>query len=137
MLLSRNEGISWGISILIVAAMGLLVAHGPFHNVNKPAKVLVTSLAPKKVTIVTDPKVTALYVPSPLTVHVGQKITWVNESNAPHTVTSDPNQPGPAFDSGNVNTGGGSWTFQPTKPGTYKYYCQYHQLMHGVLIVVK
>jgi plastocyanin len=73
------------------------------------------------------------FSPATLTVHVGTKVTWVNDSDAPHTVT-----------------GTGKWTFSSktftedhrvsvtfTKTGTYHYMCAVHPYMQGTVIVKK
>lgn len=72
------------------------------------------------------------YSPDPLTVVVGVNSTvqWVNNDNAPHTVTAND----ASFDSGNVAQGQ-SFTFTFTKPGTYQYHCVYHPWMTGTVIV--
>jgi plastocyanin len=72
------------------------------------------------------------YAPDPLTVVVGvnSTIMWVNNDNAPHTVTAND----ASFDSGNVAQGQ-SFTFTFTTPGTYQYHCVYHPWMTGTVIV--
>ena len=72
------------------------------------------------------------YVPDPLTVVVGVNSTvdWVNNDNAPHTVTAND----ASFDSGNVAPGQ-SFTFTFTTPGMYQYHCIYHPWMTGTVIV--
>ncbi|MGH8961922.1 MAG: cupredoxin domain-containing protein [Jatrophihabitantaceae bacterium] len=64
-------------------------------------------------------------------VHAGEKVTVKNNDDVNHTVTADS---GNAF---NVNVpSGGSATFtSPSKPGTYKFHCNYHANMHGTLVV--
>ena len=129
LLQSRTELIGWAAAILIVAAMGVLVFTGPYHHVNKPA--VVSSLAPVKVQIVTDPVAIGRYVPKTVTVHLNQQVIFTNVSNAIHTATANDR----TFDSGNIGTGSISWTYIPKKMGTFPYFCAYHPLMHGVLIV--
>ena len=72
------------------------------------------------------------YLPDPVTVVVGvnSTIKWVNNDNAPHTVTAND----ASFDSGNV-AHGQSFTFTFTTPGTYQYHCVYHPWMTGTIIV--
>jgi plastocyanin len=75
--------------------------------------------------------------PDPITIRVGQTVKWINESNAPHTVTDDPCEaqsqgsavlPAGAdpFDSG-ILSHGKSYTKTFTVPGTYKYFCKLHE----------
>jgi plastocyanin len=120
--------IGWGIAVVIVAIMGALVAHGPFHNIAKTAAAPVGK--PVSVKMITDPKTIGAYVPHSVTVHVGQEVIFDNVSNAPHTVTANDQ----SFNSSNIAIGA-SWTFIPKKTGTYQYNCIYHPLMHGILVV--
>ena len=72
----------------------------------------------------------AFYEPNPIRVRVGQTITWTNEDNDLHDVTSDTG----LFDSGVLSQNAKfSWT--PTRPGTYTYSCTLHPEMHGTIIV--
>lgn len=64
--------------------------------------------------------------PSVISISVGETVTWVNESNLVHTVTSGAsgNHDG-NFDSGSVPPGGEfSHTFQTA--GSYEYFCIPH-----------
>jgi plastocyanin len=64
------------------------------------------------------------FVPDPITINVGTKVTWTNVStgNTPHTTTSDTG----LWDSGTVNPQGMfSFTFNTT--GTFHYHCNFHQ----------
>ena len=72
------------------------------------------------------------YSPSTITVVIGvnNTVTWINNDNAPHTVTATSG----SFDSGNLNQGQ-SWTHTFTTPGTYTYRCTYHPWMTGTIIV--
>ena len=66
--------------------------------------------------------------PATQTVKVGQKVTWTNQDDAPHTVT------GGELDSGNLAKGA-SFSFTPTKAGTISYICAIHPTMKGTLTV--
>ncbi len=71
------------------------------------------------------------FQPGSLTISVGDTITWANEDDSPHTVTSVDG----AFDSGNLDPGVGfSFTFR--EPGTYTYVCSYHEEMVATITVV-
>ena len=70
------------------------------------------------------------YEPSPLTVQVGDTVTWKNESFLTHTATAE----GGSFDSGTLR-GGESFSFKFTAPGDFKYACTIHKQMHGEVIV--
>lgn len=71
------------------------------------------------------------YSPPTITVVIGvnNTVTWINNDNAPHTVTDTG-----VFDSGNMNQGQ-SWTHTFTTSGTYTYHCTYHPWMTGTIIV--
>jgi plastocyanin len=71
------------------------------------------------------------FVPSHVTVKVGQKITWTNDDQVAHTVTAIK---GAKFDSGIVN-GGGNYHFTPTKAGTISYVCTIHPNQTGTITV--
>lgn len=79
------------------------------------------------------------YNPKTMTVHVGTKVTWMNNepSAIQHTVTSgSPNAPSGMFDSPTLNQG---QTFQFTfsTAGTISYYCRIHgAAMTGTITVV-
>ena len=73
-----------------------------------------------------------VYKPSSLTVHVGEKVTWVNYAFFPMTVTSD-NATDP-FDSGGIDYGS-SFEHTFNIVGTFHYHGSTPHLI-GVIIVV-
>lgn len=129
-LLSRNEIIGFVFGILLIVVMGIITFTGPYHMVSKP--VAAAAYPTVTVKMLTDPKTIGRFSPETVAVHVGQKVTWVNDSNDAHTVDA---RNGP-FHSGNMDVGA-SWSYIPTKPGKYPYVCIYHPFMVGTLIVVK
>jgi plastocyanin len=75
-----------------------------------------------------------LFEPDRLTVKAGQKIAIDNADSAPHTVTEAGAKP--SFDSGTViGHKRGSVTF--SRPGTFKYFCQFHPTMKGTVTVTR
>jgi plastocyanin len=64
------------------------------------------------------------FSPANVTVEPGTTVTWVNEGNVPHTVTSDDGQ----FDSG-VLMPGDSYTVMFKGQGTITYHCAIHPSM--------
>lgn len=72
------------------------------------------------------------YIPPTLNVSVGTRVVWVNKDEDDHTVTSE-TQPR-VLDSG-VFLKNQSWSFVFTQPGTYTYFCEPHDFMHGVVVV--
>jgi plastocyanin len=105
-----------------------------------------TSTAGTQVSIVQGASTMAdkAFSPNPVTVKVGDTITWTNNDNQFHTVTSgigssDPNM-GKAFDSGlsgpsALTTMGKIFHHQFTQAGQYPYFCQLHPMMVGKVIV--
>ncbi len=74
---------------------------------------------------------------SPTQIHVtpGTTVTWKNDDEVTHTVTSGRNgKPDGMFDSKDL-TPGKSFSYTFKKSGTYPYYCVYHPNMVGTVIV--
>ena len=71
------------------------------------------------------------FVPAMLKVKVGTQVIWTNETNAPHTVTSDMG----VFNTPNNLEQNQKFMVIFTKPGTYTYYCNFHLYMKGTIIV--
>ncbi len=71
------------------------------------------------------------YHPAKLVVKPGTQVTWVDKDAANHTVTFKGGGPG---DLGNIDPGK-KLSSRFTKPGTYRYVCQYHPNMHGTIVV--
>jgi plastocyanin len=70
------------------------------------------------------------YSPASETIEVGQTVEWVNEDSAQHTATANDG----TFKSPNLSQGHTfSHTF--TKAGTYAYYCTFHRMMKGTIVV--
>ncbi len=74
------------------------------------------------------------FQPASVTIKVGSTVMWVNNSSVPHTSTSDSGS-AVTWDSSAISTGGGSYSFTFSKPGTYAYHCSFHPFMHGVIVV--
>ena len=60
---------------------------------------------------------------------VGTTITWINQDNAVHTVSSFDD----SFDSGDIKPGG-TFSYTPPDPGTRGYRCKYHDKQVGELV---
>jgi amicyanin len=74
------------------------------------------------------------YVPDTLRVLVGTKVTWTNQDDMPHTVTSTAKPR--AIDSEALDTDA-RFSYVFTEPGTYNYLCTLHPQMKGRVIVEK
>ena len=71
-----------------------------------------------------------MFNPQTLTVNSGDKVTWVNKDDEPHTVVSDSG----LFRSGAMDTNEG-YSFKFDKPGTYHFTCSIHPRMVGTIVV--
>jgi plastocyanin len=71
--------------------------------------------------------------PAALTVHVGDTVTWTNQDQAPHDVTTT-SAPVPLH-SPTLSTGQ-SWTYTFTQPGAYAYICSIHPDMKARITVL-
>lgn len=69
--------------------------------------------------------------PDVLTVPVGTEVTWENEDDIPHTVTSDDKT---TIASSLLDTGD-RFTYTFTKPGTFSYFCSVHPMMTAKVVV--
>ncbi len=84
----------------------------------------------------TNPKVIEInidnfsFTPPAVTVRAGTQITWTNRDDIPHTVVSSDN----AFKSKALDTDD-KFSFTPTKPGTYSYFCSLHPKMTAKVVV--
>jgi plastocyanin len=115
------------LTVLPNAAYGKTVTAG--HSGSTGGSTVTVSMVPGSGS---NTSIGKAYTPDPVTVVVGinNTIKWVNNDNAPHTVTAND----ASFDSGNVAQGQ-SFTFTFTTPGTYHYHCIYHPWMIGTVIV--
>ncbi|MBB5889203.1 cupredoxin family copper-binding protein [Kutzneria kofuensis] len=73
------------------------------------------------------------FAPASLTVHVGDTITWTNQDQAPHDVTTTA---GPVAVHSPMLMTGQSWTYTFTQPGTYAYICSIHPDMKAQITVL-
>jgi plastocyanin len=76
------------------------------------------------------------FKPKVIEVHAGAAVTWTNQDNIEHTVTSGmPETPDGAFFSEPFGKGK-SFTATFDKPGEYAYFCSKHRSMHGTVKVL-
>jgi plastocyanin len=59
------------------------------------------------------------FSPDSVMVNINSTVTWINDDDKPHTVTSD------KFDSGDILPGG-TFSFAFDNTGTYSYFCKHH-----------
>jgi plastocyanin len=70
------------------------------------------------------------YLPATLQVAAGDTVVWINHDVVPHTATRD----GRRWDSGSINAEQ-TWRWIAASPGSQPYYCAFHPVMRGTLVV--
>jgi len=71
--------------------------------------------------------------PQTITVKSGQKITWINHDEEPHTVVSV----GKKFQKSSALDTDQEFSITAGAPGTYEYFCSVHPKMTGTIVVEK
>jgi len=71
------------------------------------------------------------FAPATVTVAVGSTVTWTNDDQDAHTVTS--NDGGPLRSA--VLQTGGTYRYTFTRPGRYVYLCTIHPFMTATVVV--
>jgi plastocyanin len=71
------------------------------------------------------------FAPDPITVAVGDTVTWTNQDGVAHTATADD----ASFDTGHVGAGTTSSAITFDTAGTFAYHCAIHSSMHGTVVV--
>ncbi len=71
------------------------------------------------------------FSPANKTIKVGDKVTWTNNDNTAHTVTSDDD----GFTSSGNLAQGAKYEFTFTVAGSYPYHCALHPAMTGTITV--
>jgi plastocyanin len=75
------------------------------------------------------------FKPSPLEIKAGTKVTWVNQDEITHTITSGtPENRDGRFDSP-LEGKGAAFSTILDRPGTYTYFCNRHLSMRGEIHV--
>lgn len=76
-----------------------------------------------------------LFKPASLAVQVGTEVTWTNQDDIAHTITSGtPGHPTGAFDSGDESLAK-TFTHSFGTAGTFAYFCKNHNSMTGQITV--
>ncbi len=110
-------------AVLIVIV--IIAASLVFYLVSAPAK----TIAPVKVIA----SLGASFYPAQLTLVIGvnNTVIWTNtDVNTPHSATARDG----SFASPTIQ-GNQTWSYTFTKPGTYQYYCVFHNYMTGTILV--
>ena len=77
------------------------------------------------VQMVENPPGHYIFQPASVTITAGSIVVWIDNSDAPHTVTSDPGAPS-AFNTTQNVTQGKTFALQFNQAGTYHYHCNIH-----------
>ena len=82
-----------------------------------------------------------MYGPDSVTIAVGAGVRWTNIGPSGHTVTPDTGVAfgatlgAPGMDAYGYPTAGGTYSKVFATAGTYHYHCNFHAVMHGVVVV--
>jgi plastocyanin len=71
--------------------------------------------------------------PQTITVKSGEKVTWINRDDEPHTIVSV----GKQFKKSTALDTDQEFTITVGVPGTYDYFCSVHPKMTGTIVVEK
>jgi plastocyanin len=71
--------------------------------------------------------------PQTITVKSGEKVTWINRDEEPHTIVSV----GKQFKKSTALDTDQEFTITVGAPGTYDYFCSVHPKMTGTIVVEK
>jgi len=74
-----------------------------------------------------------MFNPQKITVKSGDKITWINKDEEPHTVVSV----GKKFQKSSALDTDQEYSITAGAPGTYEYFCSVHPKMTGTIVVEK
>ena len=112
------------IAILLVSisSLGLSIVGGPTGDANSmpgtETKIDIKDFA---------------FNPQTIRVKSGEKITWINRDEEPHTVVSVEKQ----FTKSSALDTDQEFTITAGAPGTYTYFCSVHPKMTGTIVVAK
>jgi plastocyanin len=125
----------WTVGVVVVGLLAVVgcISHAPAREAQSTAAASSVELR------------LIAYQPDALDVPVGGTVTWTQQDAGFHTVTSGTAEvgaggavvahPSRVFDSGKLATGK-RFSFQFTKAGTYRYFCEIHAAtMRGVVVV--
>ena len=119
----------------VLAALALLSSPVMAHNGRNHKRVLSLAAEENAGAIPQQSPTVAIqtfqFKPAKLEVKTGTKVTWTNQDDIRHTVTSGaPEKKDGRFDAPLAGKGTG-FSFAFTEPGTYPYFCDRHQHMRG------
>lgn len=125
--------------IIIVGGAIAAAATGVFKTPSQ-SNVVKPSGSASKTSTATSPDNVVItnytFMPTPIKVKVGTKVTWTNNDIAKHTITVDTGQPAGGPESAFFGKGQ-TYSFTFATAGTYRYHCEPHPYMHGVVEVTQ
>ena len=77
--------------------------------------------------------ISGMAFPATTTVKLGSTVTWTNNDQVAHTVTSDD---GVSFSSGSIDYGN-SFSYKANTVGSFAYHCNFHSNMKATLVVTQ
>ena len=119
-------------SVMAILATGLLMT-----TASVPAAHAETTVSlPAGTSVPGCEETDACYIPSSVSIGVGETVTWSNDDTAAHTVTSGTASGGPegVFDS-SLFAAGTTFSHTFEEEGTFDYFCMVHPWMVGNVIV--
>lgn len=128
-------------SLLLITIVFVVSACSDDKKTNDSKSMKTDSTATSKTTEGSSGDSTAVEIklfafnPNPVEVKVGSEITWTNQDNINHTVTSGlRDKPDDKFD-GLLNEKGSTYTEKFTEAGKYTYFCKIHPGMDAEIDV--
>jgi len=125
------------VTVYVIMMIGLVTFDSSKEKIPEDSEVVVNAdvIMPTKASRPGCDDADRCYIPSVIAIDFGNKVTWVNEDSAFHTVTSGfYDEPSELFDSGHLDPYE-SFTFDFDEKGTYDYFCTLHPWMKGQVIV--
>lgn len=126
------------VAVIVVAVIGIKMTISPSQSI--PSTQSNTESAASANTDVREGLIEAeitnfAFVPAEIKVKLGSKVTWVNNDNSPHTVTSDSGGKS-GLSSGTLEKGE-SYGKVFDSVGVFNYHCNFHSSMKGKVVVVE
>ena len=125
------------ITVYVIMMIGLVTFDSSEEKIPEDSEVVVNAdvIMPTKASRPGCDDADRCYIPSVIAIDFGNKVTWVNEDSAFHSVTSGfYGEPSELFDSGYLDSYE-SFTFDFNEKGTYDYFCTLHPWMKGQVLV--
>lgn len=110
-------------SLVAVAGLSLTACSAPQNELTTNAKDVSVTIKDLR------------FNPPKLIVEPGTTVTWTNDDNTVHTVSSDATSGPTSFKASEFLDPGKSFSHKFEQPGDYKYHCDVHPYLMGEVIV--